>query len=93
LLSYRVAWLAPTEKLLLSISPEVARTLPPALQKLIGYQLHRPNLGWIESRDPIEWLNGAFRDIAPASDNLPDHYKALLEDVVRNPERHIGYLR
>jgi hypothetical protein len=91
LLSYRVAWLAPTEKLLLSIAPEVARTFPPELQKLIGYQLHRPNLGWIECRDPIEWLNGAFKDVARPSDNLPDHYKALLEDVVRNPERHIGY--
>lgn len=91
LLSYRVAWLAPTEKLLLSIPPEVVRTLPPELQKLIGYQLHRPNLGWIECRDPIEWLNGQFKEIAPASDNLPEHYKALLEDVVQNPERHIGY--
>lgn len=92
LLSYRAAWLAPTEKLLLSIPPEIARTLPPELQKLIGYQIHRPNLGWIECRDPIEWLNGEFKDVASASDNLPEHYKALLEDVVRNPERHIGYL-
>ena len=92
LLSYRAAWLAPTEKLLLSIPQDVARTLPPQLQKLIGYQLHRPNLGWIECRDPIEWLNGDFKEIAPASDNLPEHYKALLEDVERHPERHIGYL-
>lgn len=92
LLSYRAAWLAPTEKLLLSIPQDVARTLPPELQKLIGYQLHRPNLGWIECRDPIEWLNGDFKDIAPASDNLPEHFKALLEDVERNPQRHIGYL-
>jgi hypothetical protein len=87
-----VAWLAPTEKLLLSIPQDIARTFPPQLQKLIGYQVHRPNLGWIECRDPIEWLNGAFRDIAPPSDNLSDHFKALLEDVVRNPQRHIGYL-
>lgn len=92
LLSYRVAWLAPTEKLLLSIPQDVARTLPTQLQKLIGYQLHRPNLGWIECRDPIEWLNGNFNEIAPASDNLPEHHRALLEDVERNPQRYIGYL-
>lgn len=92
LLSYRAAWLAPTEKLLLSIPQDVVRTLPLQLQKLIGYQLHRPNLGWIECRDPIEWLNGKFRDIASASDNLPEHHRALLEDVARNPQHYIGYL-
>jgi hypothetical protein len=91
LISYRVAWLAPTEKLLLSIPPEIARIMPPELQRLIGYQIHRPNLGWVECRDPIEWLNGQFKDLAPASDNLPEYYKALLDDVVSNPERHIGY--
>lgn len=92
LLSYRVAWLAPTEKLLLSIPQNVARTLPTQLQKLIGYQLHRPNLGWIECRDPIGWLNGEFKDIAPASDNLPERHRALLEDIERNTQRYIGYL-
>lgn len=92
LLSYRVAWLAPTEKLLLSIPQDVARTLPTQLQKLIGYQLHRPNLGWIECRDPIEWLNGEFTDIAPASDNLPERYRLLLEDMERNPQHYTGYL-
>lgn len=92
LLSYRVAWLAPTEKLLLSIPQDIARTLPTQLQKLIGYQLHRPNLGWIECRDPIEWLNHEFTDIAPASDNLPEHHRALLEDMERNPQRYDGYL-
>ncbi|HVZ70115.1 MAG TPA: phytanoyl-CoA dioxygenase family protein [Rhizomicrobium sp.] len=92
LLSYRVAWLAPTEKLLLSIPQDVVRTLPRRLQRLIGYQLHRPNLGWIECRDPIEWLDGKFRDIAPASDNLPAYHSALLEELQRYPERYTGYL-
>src|SRR5262249_49140430 len=56
--SYSLGWLAQAEKLLLSTPPDVARKLPERLQRLIGYQVHRPNLGWIEGRDPIEWLHG-----------------------------------
>lgn len=69
-MSYSVGWLAPAEKLLLSIPPALARTLPERLQRLIGYQIHRPNLGWIEGRDPIEWLNGEVGALAAAGDNL-----------------------
>lgn len=69
-MSYSLGWLAPAEKLLLSIPPEIAHDLPPRLQRLIGYQTHRPNLGWVEGRDPLEWLNGATGDLAPARDNL-----------------------
>jgi ectoine hydroxylase-related dioxygenase (phytanoyl-CoA dioxygenase family) len=69
-MSYSLGWLAPAEKLLLSIPPEVARYLPERLQRLIGYQIHRPNLGWVEARDPIEWLRGETHDLAAASDNL-----------------------
>lgn len=69
-MSYSVGWLAPAEKLLLSIPPDIARSLPQRLQQLIGYQIHRPNLGWIEGRDPIEWLRGEFDGLASAGDNL-----------------------
>lgn len=69
-MSYSVGWLAPAEKLLLSIPPHVARTLPMRLQQLIGYQIHRPNLGWVEGRDPIEWLRGDIGEVAAAGDNL-----------------------
>jgi len=69
-MSYSVGWLAPAEKLLLSIPPNIARALPERLQQLIGYQIHRPNLGWIEGRDPIEWLRGELGAVASAGDNL-----------------------
>jgi ectoine hydroxylase-related dioxygenase (phytanoyl-CoA dioxygenase family) len=69
-MSYSVGWLAPAEKLLLSIPPDVARGLPERLQQLIGYQIHRPNLGWVEGRDPIEWLRGETGALAAAGDNL-----------------------
>lgn len=77
--SYSLAWLAQAEKLLLSTPPEVARSLPEKLQRLIGYQVHKPNLGWIEERDPREWLLGEVRDLAPAQDHFPPDLKQLLE--------------
>ena len=69
-LSYRLGWLAGSEKLLLSTPPDVAAKLPERLQQLIGYQLHRPNLGWVEGRDPILWLRGETAQLASAGDNL-----------------------
>jgi hypothetical protein len=45
--SYSLAWLAQAEKLLLSTPPNVARLLPERAQRLVGYQVHRPNLGWV----------------------------------------------
>lgn len=77
-MSYSVGWLAPAEKLLLSIPPETARTLPERLRQLIGYQIHRPNLGWIEGRDPIEWLHGSVGELASAGDNLTPKQTAAL---------------
>lgn len=68
--SYSLGWLAQAEKLLLSHPPELVRTMPVRLQKMLGYQVHKPNLGWIEERDPLEWLNGAVSHLAPAQDHL-----------------------
>jgi hypothetical protein len=83
--SYRLGWLAPAERLQLVTSPEVARALPERLQRLLGYQLHRPNLGWIEGQDPIRWLRGEVRDLAPTADNLPPEQSAMLEAAMSDP--------
>ena len=80
-MSYSVGWLAPAEKLLLSIPPDSARALPERLQQLIGYQIHRPNLGWVEGRDPIEWLRGEVGAVAAAGDNLTPRQAERLRAV------------
>lgn len=77
--SYSAAWLAQAEKLLLSIPPETARTLPTKLQRLIGYQVHRPNLGWVEGGDPIDWLHQRIGPLAAARDNLTPAQSEMLE--------------
>lgn len=78
-ISYSLGWLAQAEKLLLSLSSECVRNLPARLQALIGYQVHRPNLGWVEGRDPREWLNGRFDGLAAASDNMTPEMQARIE--------------
>lgn len=90
--SYRLGWLAPAEKMLLSIPPDVVREFPQRLQKLIGYQIHRPNLGWVEGRDPIEWLHGQVQDLAVTADNLTEQHELLLADVNSSPDRYQGFL-
>lgn len=77
--SYNLAWLAQSEKLLLSIPPEIARALPERAQRLIGYQVHQPSLGWVEGRDPLEWLNGRVAQLAPAQDHFCDSDLAIVE--------------
>lgn len=78
-LSYNLGWLQPAERLLLSIPPDIARGLPERLQRLIGYQIHRPNTGWVECRDPIELLRGAAGAIAAPQDHLFPEQSAIIE--------------
>jgi ectoine hydroxylase-related dioxygenase (phytanoyl-CoA dioxygenase family) len=82
IISYSLGWLAPAEKLLLSIPQDVARGLPRRLQRLIGYQVHHPNLGWVEGRDPIEWLEGRVKDLAAADDNLLPGFADRVERII-----------
>lgn len=91
-MSYKLGWLTGGERLLLSTPPEVARQLPERVQRLLGYQLHRPNLGWVEGQDPIRWLRGEIGQLAEVHDNLSDHHVALLDAVERDPAAFAGYL-
>lgn len=83
--SYRLAWLAPTERLQLVTPKAVAAALPERLQRLLGYQMHRPNLGWIEGQDPIRWLRGEVGELAPAADNFPPEMAGMVEALMSDP--------
>jgi hypothetical protein len=80
-MSYRLGWLAGSERLLLSTPPDVVRRLPERLQRLVGYQLHRPNLGWVEGRDPLLWLNGEVGALAPVDDNLTPGQERVMNRI------------
>lgn len=58
LLQYSLGWLRQEENQYLAVPAEIARTLPPRLQRLMGYAFGGINLGMVDRKDPFEVLNG-----------------------------------
>ena len=55
-LHYAVGWLRPVENHVLAVPPNVARTLSPRLQELLGYNIHPPFIGYVDGRHPAKVL-------------------------------------
>lgn len=68
--SYCLGWLKTYENQYLTYPPSVARAFAPEIQALIGYRMHRPNLGSWNGQDPGVLL-GEPKDYAPHADALP----------------------
>ena len=66
--SYVVGWLRQEENQYLVSPPELARHYPEQLQRLIGYQVHRPFLGWYDLQEPLKLLEGYEEITAPNVD-------------------------
>jgi ectoine hydroxylase-related dioxygenase (phytanoyl-CoA dioxygenase family) len=78
IVSYSLGWLKPYENQWLVYPPEVARTFPPELAALVGYQQHRPNLGNYEGRCPSVLLtDGASDFLGAVEELLPFQQEAL----------------
>lgn len=78
-MSYNLGWLRQSENQYLAVPIECAKKLPHKLQRLLGYFVHKPNLGQIEGRDPIELLQG--RDVVNAGfeEFIPEEVKPMLQ--------------
>lgn len=62
-LTYAVSWLRQEENQYLSCPPEIARTLPEPLLRLMGYARGAYALGYVDDmRDPLDVLLGRDRD-------------------------------
>lgn len=86
-MSYNLGFLRQTENQYLAVPRETAARLPEPLQRLMGYQIHRPNIGWVENNDPIIALTGEAYDCLPARDNgTPEQEAELAEAVVKRDE-------
>jgi ectoine hydroxylase-related dioxygenase (phytanoyl-CoA dioxygenase family) len=77
IISYSLGWLKPYEIQTLVYPPDKARHFSPDLARLVGYQVHRPNLGNVEGRCPSELLGE--RQYSGAVDALADEQIALIE--------------
>lgn len=82
--SYCLGWLRQSENQYLAYPPEVARTFDKALQALIGYHVHRPNLGWVHGHDPIDLLRGVDHSREGAEDFLTDEQQRLMLEYREN---------
>lgn len=80
IVSYSLGWLKSYENQFLAYPREVVRCFPERLQRLLGYQMHRPNLGGWEGQDPIRWLEDG-----PASH---PHVDALTPEIAAQLREH-----
>ncbi|MDA5193685.1 phytanoyl-CoA dioxygenase family protein [Govanella unica] len=76
--SYCLGWLRQYENQYLAYPPAIAQTFPEALRDLIGYRIHRPNLGGYEGQDPA-MLFKATQGPWPARDALSETTRREIE--------------
>jgi ectoine hydroxylase-related dioxygenase (phytanoyl-CoA dioxygenase family) len=62
--SYCLGWLKQYENAYLTYPPEVARHFSQPLRDLLGYRIHRPNLGGYEGQDPAVLFEGRSHTLA-----------------------------
>jgi len=77
-MSYCLGWLRQAENQYLSVPKEIARTLPERLQRLLGYFVHKPNLGAVDGNDPI-WLLQGKAEKTSFKDFMTTEAQALLD--------------
>jgi len=79
-ISYCLGWLRQAENQYLAVPPDIARSLPEELQRLLGYFVHEPNLGSVEGQDPIRLLKEGRRDPSPFREFIPKEVQPMLEE-------------
>ncbi len=80
-IGYSLGWLRQAENQYLAYPPEVAREMPPELQALIGYEIHRPNLGWYEGQSPKVVLEGKQGQALATQDHIRPEVKEMLAQL------------
>lgn len=83
ILSYCLGWLKQYENAFLAYPPEVARQFSKPVRDLIGYRIHRPNLGGYEGQDPSVLFATTSHALA-AVDAISEATAAQLQAYYRN---------
>ncbi|WP_298918371.1 phytanoyl-CoA dioxygenase family protein [uncultured Algimonas sp.] len=92
ILGYNLGWLRQTENFMLSVPWDKARHYSDELKRLMGYQIHRPNVGWVEGMDPLDWIEKGRPETSSAIDALTDELNVLAQLAQIEPERFSAYL-
>jgi ectoine hydroxylase-related dioxygenase (phytanoyl-CoA dioxygenase family) len=81
IVSYSLGWLKPFENMWLVYPPDVARHFSRDLAELVGYAIHRPNLGNYEGQSPAVLLDGPPSEFLAARDALLPEHEALMAQL------------
>jgi ectoine hydroxylase-related dioxygenase (phytanoyl-CoA dioxygenase family) len=81
LISYCLGWLRQFETQTLIYPPAVAREFPRELAELIGYAIHRPNLGNYEGQSPSVLLERDVPEFLQAQDALTAEQQNMIEQL------------
>jgi len=84
IVSYCLGWLKPFESQFLVYPPEVARFFGPELAALVGYAIHRPNLGNYEGQCPSVLLHEKTSDFMAARDALRPEHREFIDYLRRH---------
>jgi len=76
-MSYSLGWLKSYENNFLAYPPEVARNFAPEVQELLGYRIHRPNLGNCEGQSPALLLQEGELSGRAKDELLPEQIDKL----------------
>lgn len=76
-MSYCLGWLKPYENNFLVYPPDIARQYAPHVQNLLGYRIHRPNLGNCEGQSPALLLRGGILSGRAKDELLPEQAEKL----------------
>jgi ectoine hydroxylase-related dioxygenase (phytanoyl-CoA dioxygenase family) len=87
IVSYSLGWLKQFENAFLAYPPHVAKQFTQALRDLIGYRIHRPNLGGYEGQDPAVLFETDSHAL-PAVDGLS---AATTEEIRNYYRQHEGH--
>ena len=71
-LNFSLGWLRQQENQFLTLPPELAKTLPDRLQRLIGYDFGAPFLGAVDGQSPHALLEGPEAPRGPRNDPALD---------------------
>jgi ectoine hydroxylase-related dioxygenase (phytanoyl-CoA dioxygenase family) len=81
---YSLGWLRQEENQYLACPPEIARTLPEGLLRLMGYQRGAVGLGYVDDvREPLDWLYDL-----PSVHTDYYAYRRGARDLLRRTERY-----
>ena len=85
-IGYSLGWLRQEENQYLACPPEIARTLPEGLLRLMGYQRGAVALGYVDDlREPLDWLYDL-----PSVQTDYYAYRRTARKLLKRPEPYVG---